>query len=149
MSYLKHSAHCLTIACVFFLSACDPLTDLLFDCIDNDGPVLSPRQIIDPVLNQSYTSIITASINNEPYDDRFRYDIRVSRGLPAGLTAEVFNREVRIGGAATELGTYSVTVDVSVEDKFGSNNSNDQGTASGLCRYNNSRTYNFTVRQGN
>jgi len=116
MEYVKKSVRIGALISTLLLSACEPLADLLIDCIDDDGPILTPRIIPDPILNQSYTAFIQASINNEPYDDRFQYDVTVSRGLPPGLVAEVLNREVRISGAATRLGSYSVSVNVSVDD---------------------------------
>lgn len=135
------------------LSACNPLTDLIFDCIDDDGPVLSPRIIPNPVLNQSYDVRITASIQNEPYDDSFQYDINVSQTLPPGLVVDVFERQIRITGAATELGSYAFDVSVAVEDPYRNHNvhfDNDyDGTTSGLCRYHIQRTYHLNVIQGN
>jgi len=50
----KTLARSALLATCLSLSGCDPLTDLLLDCIDDDGPVLSPRVIPNPVLNQSY-----------------------------------------------------------------------------------------------
>lgn len=148
------------LAGTLLLSSCGPVTDYLIDCIDNDGPQLSPRTIPNPVLNQSYDVRITASINNEPFDDSFLYDIVVSRTLPEGLIADIFERQVRITGAATELGTFDIDVGVAVEDPnsfefnngFNNNNSNinfnNNGTSSGLCFVQTQRTYQLTVLQG-
>ncbi len=134
------------------LSACSPLTDLLFDCIDDDGPELSPRVIPNPVLNQSYDVRITASIKNEPYDDSFRYDIQVSQTLPPGLTVDVFERQIRITGAATELGSYTFDVGVTIDDPYHTHGDDYydgyNGTSSGLCRHHTQRMYHLNVRQG-
>lgn len=144
----------LALAGTLLLSSCLPVADLLIDCIDDDGPVLSPRTIPNPVLNQSYDVRITASIQNEPNDDAFLYDIVVSRTLPEGLIADVFERQVRISGAATELGTFEVDVSVAVEDpnfvsfNNGFNNGfNNNVTNSGLCFVQTQRLYTLTVQQ--
>lgn len=153
----------LTLAGTLLLSSCLPVTDLLIDCIDDDGPVLNPRVLPNPVLNQSYDVRIIASIDNEPFDDSFLYDIVVSRTLPEGLIADIFERQVRISGAATELGTFEVDVGVTVEDPnvivvnngFNNNgfngnfnNNNFNGTNSGLCFVSTQRLYRLTVQQG-
>jgi len=135
------------------LVGCGPLSDVLFDCIDDDGPILRPTTIPDPVLNQSYDVTITASVENEPFDDSFDYDIVVSRTLPPGLVADIFERRIRISGAATELGAYSIDVGVAVNDPgfnsltFTNNNSNGV-TSSNLCRFTTQRTYTVSVQQG-
>lgn len=150
----------ISLAGLTLLAGCGPLTDLAFDCIDDDGPVLSPRFIPNPVLNQSYEVRINASIENEPFDDSFNYDIVISDTLPPGLSAFVFERQVRITGAATELGSYTFDISVAVDDpdsgnfnNNGSDNSNFSingypGNTSGLCRVNTQRTYELTVTQG-
>jgi len=145
----KTLARSALLATCLSLSGCDPLTDLLLDCIDDDGPVLSPRVIPNPVLNQSYDVRITASIDNEPYDDSFRYDIDVSRTLPPGLIADVFERQVRITGAPTELGNYSIDIGVRVEDPYHSYEYGNEygGTSSGLCRHYTQRIYHMTVME--
>jgi len=137
------------------LIGCGPLSDLLFDCIDDDGPILRPTTIPDPVLNQTYDVTITASIENEPFDNSFDYDIVVSRTLPPGLVADIFERRVRISGAATELGAYSIDVGVSVTDPgFNSitfnndSNTNNSVTSSNLCRFTTQRNYTVSVQQG-
>lgn len=145
-----------TLAGTLLLSSCVPVTDALFDCIDNDGPVLSPRAIPNPVLNQSYDQRITASVKNEPNDDAFFYDIVVSRTLPEGLIADVFERQVRITGAATELGTFDIDISVAVEDPsfiginggFNNNSNFNNTNGSGLCFVQTQRLYRITVLQG-
>ena len=148
----------LALAGTLTLAGCGPVADTLIDCIDDDGPVLNPRIIPNPVLNQSYDVRITASIENEPFDDSFLYDIIVSRTLPPGLIADVFERQVRITGAATQLGTFDVDVGVTVEDpnffgfnsgfNNGFNNNNFNTNNSGLCRNQTQRLYRLTVVQG-
>lgn len=147
----------LLLASTTLLASCGPLSDLAFDCIDDDGPVLRPRVIPNPVLNQTYDVTITASIENEPFDDSFDYDIVISRTLPPGLIADVFERRVRISGAATELGDFAIDVGVTVNDpgfnsvtfnsEFGHTTSNGV-TSSNLCRFTTQRTYSVSVQQG-
>jgi len=100
------------------LSACDPISggSVFLDCIDDDGPVLNPRTLPTPVLNHSYEAVITASIENEPHDDRFEYSFNLGAGLPAGLIVDTFEREIRISGAPTVLGNFGMRVEVSVDD---------------------------------
>ncbi len=127
------------------LSGCDPITDLLVDCLDDDGPVITPTAIPSPILNQTYDVRLTASIENEPNDDLFDYAISVSNTLPTGLSAEVFERQIRLIGTATELGTFEVDISVVVTDPFFSDQSTTSGTSSGLCRNSTQRTYFMTV----
>ena len=126
------------------LSSCDPIAGggVLLDCIDDDGPVLSPRTLPVPVLNHSYEAIITASIENEPNDDRFQYIFTLGAGLPAGLIVDTFAREVRISGAPTELGNYAARIEVRVTDDGSGGNSHR------LCRTRTARNYVFDVQQG-
>lgn len=133
--------------------------DVAIDCIDDDGPELSPRSIPDPILNQAYDERITAFVENEPFDNRFGYDIIISNTLPPGLTAFVFERQVRITGATTELGSFTFDISVAVFDpNFNNgfsnayNNSFNNGfnnfsNTRNLCRVTNQRTYQLTVRQ--
>lgn len=153
----KQVALPLLLASTTLLAGCGPLSDLLIDCIDDDGPVLRPSTIPDPVLNQTYDVTITASIENEPFDDSFDYDIVVSRTLPPGLIADVFERQVRISGAATELGDFTVDIGVTVSDPgFNSltfnnglgNSTNNGVTPSNLCRFTTQRAYSVSVQQG-
>jgi len=130
----------LTLAGTLLLSSCLPVTDLLIDCIDDDGPVLNPRVLPNPVLNQSYDVRIIASIDNEPFDDSFLYDIVVSRTLPEGLIADIFERQVRISGAATGFNNNGFNGNF--------NNNNFNGTNSGLCFVSTQRLYRLTVQQG-
>jgi len=134
----------LALTSTLVLSSCDPFTGggLLLDCIDDDGPVLTPRELPVPVLNHSYEAVITASIENEPYDDRFEYKFNLGAGLPAGLIVDTFEREVRISGAPTALGNYAMRVEVTVSDAGG-----NEGT-SRLCRRKTARNYIFKIQQG-
>ncbi len=134
----------LVLSQVLLLNACDPFTggSLLLDCIDDDGPVLTPRDLPIPILNHSYEAVITASIENEPYDDRFQYKFNIGAGLPAGLIVDTFEREVRISGAPTELGNYAMRVEVTVED------ASSDGNSSRLCRRKTARNYVFMIQQG-
>lgn len=145
----------LLLASTTLLASCGPLSDVLFDCIDDDGPILRPRVIPNPVLNQTYNVRIEASVENEPFDDSFDYDIRISRTLPPGLIADVFERTVIISGAATELGSYTIDVGVTIEDPgfnsvtFNNNNNttvSNNTTPSGLCRVTAQRSYSVAIQ---
>lgn len=141
----QRAATALTLCCALLLNACDPFNGagIFLDCIDDDGPVLTPRELPIPVLNHSYEAIITASIENEPYDDRYEYTFYLGAGLPAGLIVDTFGREVRISGAPTQLGNYAMRVEVTVKDASG-----DEGE-SRLCRRKTARNYVFKIQQGN
>lgn len=142
--FLKNSATGLLLVSTLALSSCDPLSggSVFLDCIDDDGPVLNPRELPLPVLNHSYEAVIVASIENEPHDDRFEYNFNIGAGLPAGLIIDTFERDIRISGAPTELGNYAVRIEVSVSDA-GSN-----GNSHRLCRRKTARNYIFDVQQG-
>ncbi len=151
----KRVALTLLLASSTLLAGCGPLSDLLLDCVDDDGPILRPRVIPNPVLNQTYDVTITASIENEPFDDSFNYDLRVSRTLPEGLIADVFERQVRISGAATELGDFTIDVGVTVNDPgfnsltFNNSLNNTQSsntTSSNLCRTTAQRSYAISIQ---
>lgn len=134
----------LALALPLLLSACDPLGGVseFLDCVDDDGPVLNPRELPIPILNQSYEAVITASIENEPRDDNFTYTFTIGAGLPAGLIVDVFNRDIRISGAPTQLGNFAARVEVLVEDLAG------EEVSSRLCRNRTARNYVFMVQQG-
>jgi len=127
------------------LISCDPFSGgaIFLDCIDDDGPVLNPKTLPTPVLNQSYEAIIQASIDNEPYDDRFHYRFNIGSGLPQGLIVNTFEREVRITGAPVVLGDYGIRIEVAVEDGSGGN------AQSRLCRTKAARNYVFNVQATN
>ena len=135
---------CLVLSQVLLLSSCDPITGAgnFLDCIDDDGPVLNPRTLPIPVLNQGYEAVITASIENEPRDDNFEYTFTLGAGLPAGLIVDTFAREVRISGAPTILGNFAARLEVTVSDPSGNN------AESRLCRRKTARNYIFEVQQG-
>jgi hypothetical protein len=128
---------------VCLLSACDPISggSLLLDCIDDDGPVLNPRTLPTPVLNYSYEAVITASIENEPYDDRFEYTFTLGAGLPEGLIVDTFQRQVRITGAPTELGDFAMRVEVGVADPTSADRDRR------LCRRSTAINYVFSVAE--
>lgn len=141
---LKNTMRGLLLGSSLVLVSCDPLSGVgvLFDCIDDDGPVLSPRELPIPVLNQSYEAVIVASIENEPNDDRFQYNFNLGAGLPAGLIVDTFEREIRISGAPTVLGNFSARVEVAVSD------AGFDGGTNRLCRRTTARNYVFNVQQG-
>jgi len=122
------------------LSGCASLADIMVDCIDGDGPVISPASLPNAVVGEPYLAVLTTSIRNEPYDDRFRYRITLSSGLPDGLSAEIFHREVRIVGVPSELDISNFIVEVDVSDSKGAN-------TAGLCRHTKRREYALTVQE--
>lgn len=140
----KKARTCLVLSQILVLTACDPLSGVgtFLDCVDDDGPVLSPRELPTPVLNHSYEAVIKASIDNEPRDDNFEYVFNLGAGLPAGLIVDVFAREVRISGAPTELGNFAMRAEVTVSDPTGNQ------SQSRLCRHKTARNYVFMIQQG-
>jgi len=112
----------------FSLSGCDALFDHAIDCIDNDGPVLNPSVLPNPILNQVYDERVLASIKNEPNDNRFKYEFSLLGTLPEGMQSETGGREIRLFGTPTELGDFNFTIDVEILDD--STIGND---TSGLC----------------
>jgi len=114
--------------------------DAAVDCLDSDGPKFESKTINDPTLNQEYTGTIRVSINNEPQDDRFGYEFKITGQLPTGLQSQSRGRDFFITGTATELGTFSFNVFVRVLDPAGAENS-------GLCYTTRSQDFQFTVQQ--
>ena len=64
------------------LNGCDSIVD----CLDNDGPVVSKKSLNEGILNQVYLDTITASVDNEPRDDRFAYTFTLSC-KPVGISS--------------------------------------------------------------
>lgn len=125
------------------VTGCDALLDNALDCLDSDGPEFDKRTIETPVLNQVYQDVVSVRIENEPRDDRFSYDIRVQGSLPAGLIAEQVpstGRQLFISGTPTELGMFSFTLFVAVE-----NGVQGFSDTSGLCYTTRSRIFEVTV----
>ncbi len=144
--YKRVSANSTTQRSVFMaslmslLSGCDVLFDTAIDCLDDDGPTFVQRELAMPVLNQTYSQILTVRIDNEPFDDRFFYDFAVEGNLPAGITANQQvsgGRNVLFEGTATELGTFPFTVLVAVVDRG--------GDTTGLCFTSRSRNFELAV----
>lgn len=126
------------------LSGCDVLFDSAADCIDSDGPTFNKRTLAQPVLNQVYSETVTASIQNEPRDDRFSYDFDVAGALPTGITWRQLagsSRQVIFEGTPTELGEFQITLLVAVEEPFLGDSAN-----SGLCYTTRSRKFDLVVQ---
>ena len=133
MSIVKYFATGL-IAVV--LSGCDGV----IDCLDNDGPVFDKAAIRPAVLNEEYTEIIRASVNNEPQDQRFTYLFQLTGQLPAGITTRVAGQQFLFTGTPTESGSYPLSLFVEVDDGL---NAQD----SGLCYVNETENYVLVVSE--
>ena len=120
------------------LHGCEALLDFAIDCIDRDGPEFNKTLLIAPVLNQVYSETITASIDNEPQDDRFDYEFAISGRLPMGIATEEIGRRLIFSGTATETGEFPIRVSVEVSHRNGN-------LDSGLCFTNESQSYVLTV----
>jgi len=122
---------------VVVLSGCDAV----LDCLDNDGPVFSTNRLEPAILNQVYSQTIKASVENEPFDGRFEYDFDVNNGsLPAGITWRESGREITFSGTPTELGTYTIDINVEVDDGL-------NPADSGLCYRTRTRGFILLVEQ--
>lgn len=136
--------NCVLLVTALALSGCDVLFDSAIDCLDSDGPEFDRRQLAAPILNQVYSEVLTARIENEPRDDRFDYRFELIGELPAGITwrQEGFSgRRVFFEGTPIELVTSEFTMLVSVEER-------DQFTTdnSGLCFDSRSRRFILDVQ---
>lgn len=128
---------CCLIGSMIALSACDAVVD----CFDNDGPVFDTRALVPAILNQEYLQRINVSVNNEPRDDRFDYQFRLTGGsLPAGISAEPAGRSLVLSGTPTELGTFAFTINVEVDDGL-------SPADSGLCYRIRDREFSLPVVQ--
>jgi len=127
-----------TAACIIFIAGCDPLVDFAIDCIDRDGPEFDKTLLTSPVLNQVYAETITASIDNEPLDDRFDYEFAISGRLPAGLETDEIGRRLIFSGTATETGEFPIQVSVEVSHRNGN-------LDSGLCYTTETQAFQLTV----
>ena len=131
------------------LSACDILLDQIIDCLDNDSPEFSPNQFPAATLNQLYSYSITASINNNPFDSSYHYNISLSGSLPLGLSIkrDVNDRTITISGSPTATGTSNFTLHVTVEDpnedSYQTTNVYDDGDT--LCKTSHTQNYSITV----
>jgi len=136
-SILRYRQMATLILLSLALSGCDSLTD----CLDNDGPELSPRTLPNPTLNQEYNQVVHVGIRNEPNDDRFNYDFTLSGRLPDGLQATSAGRDMNIFGTPIELGNFDFSVTVEVVERSLS------GTQTqGLCTTTDRINYQWTVQ---
>lgn len=137
MSLQQYAFNTAGILLSLALSGCDLITD----CLDNDGPELSPATLPNPILNQEYSQVVHVGIRNEPNDDRFDYEFTLSGRIPEGLQTTFAGRDLNIFGTPTELGNFdfSVTVEV-VESSFSSTQT------AGLCSISDRINYRWTVQ---
>jgi hypothetical protein len=131
------------------LAGCDFILDELYDCLDDDGPVFDAGQLPPAVLNQYYSFVVIASIDNEPDDDRFNYTISLQGRLPAGLNLYRYgnDRTIIISGIPTEAGVFNVTLHVEVSDPYSSvvQSGNYYDDGDDLCRTTHSQSYSLVV----
>jgi len=130
-----------SIAPILVLSLALTGCDLAADCIDDDGPELSPRTLPNPILNQEYDEIVHVGIVREPFDDRFTYEFNVSGTLPDGLQTDAFGQDLRIFGTPIEQGDFDFSVRVRVVEPSSSSNQ-----TAGLCRISDTQGYRWTVQ---
>ncbi len=123
------------------LSGCDQLFNIAVACIDDDRPVLSPKELPNPILNQEYNEVIHVGIRNEPRDDRFDYTFTLTGNLPMGMQSESIGRDLRLFGIPTALGDYKFSVRVEIE-----NGANGYNNTEGLCSTIDSEDYQWAVQ---
>lgn len=119
------------------LSGCDSITD----CLDNDGPELSPSTLPNPTLNQEYNQVVHVGIRNEPNDDRFNYEFTLSGRIPEGLQSTSAGRDMSIFGTPIELGNFDFSVTVEVVER-----SISSTQTQGLCSTTDRINYQWTVQ---
>lgn len=124
-----------------WLSGCDVLLDAAIDCIDNDGPRLSPNVLPDPVLFETYSERVQVSISNEPRDDNFEFRFSLIGDLPEGMEFESAGRDFRLFGTPIELGVFNFSLRVVVTGTR--NGFND---TSGLCTTVDTNNYVWTIQ---
>ncbi len=129
------------IAAMFFLSLAVSGCDSLSDCIDNDGPELSPPNLPNPILNQEYNQEVHVGIRNEPNDDRFSYEFTLSGNIPDGMQVSAAGRDLSLFGTPIELGDFNFGVTVKVVEPSQSSNQ-----TSGLCSTIDRINYQWTVQ---
>jgi len=127
--------------------ACCVIEELEFD----------KKTLTDAVLNQEYKVIITASVKNNPNDDNFNYEFKLSGSLPDGLvfTKDLKNRRVIISGTPIAQGSYILTLQGKVRDSYNPDEESDDifleitfDVAEGIAcsnRYEHEQTYTLNV----
>lgn len=137
--HLNRFVKALALASTMILAGCDAVVD----CLDNDGPVFNTSVLEPATLNQVYSQTISASVDNEPNDGRFIYEItQISGTLPPGITAEQRGRAYVFSGTPTALGTFNVEINIEIDDGL-------DAAESGLCYRNRSRSFALFVVQDN
>jgi len=126
---------------VLLLSLAITGCDIAADCIDDDGPELSPRTLPNPILNQEYDQLVHVGIVREPFDDRFTYEFSTSGRLPEGLQTDAFGQDLRIFGTPIEQGDFNFEVRVRVVEPTSTSTQ-----TSGLCRISDTQGYSWTVQ---
>ncbi len=125
----------LLLSVVLSCTACDAL----IDCLDADGPVFDRETLAPAVLNQEYQERVRASIKNEPQDDWFNYEFRLTGKLPEGISTFQSGRTFIIEGTSIEVGEFPVELFVNVSGR-GNRVVYSHGT-SGLCYTSRSRQF--------
>lgn len=127
-------------ALFFLITGCQ---DIL-ECVINRKPVLSDNRLGTAFVNQNYSELITAEVQNEPRDNDYYYYFSVIGDLPQGMDVYFDYRDVIIEGIPRERGRYRFTIRLDVEqvDNYCENDLND---CDGLCEESTARTYILTV----
>ena len=111
---IKERTNLITYLIIFALSLS------LISCCVIEELVFNVTTLPDAVLNQEYKVIITASVKNNPEDDTFDYEFKLTGTLPNGLifTKDEENRRVIISGTPLEQGSFEVTLQGKVSEPY-------------------------------
>lgn len=132
----------LLLAGALMLGCGDALDELAWACIDLDGPEFVTEGLPDGTVGQPYSTVITAEIVREPYDDAYIYSFTIDGQLPPGLQMRRFEgqRRIEIFGTPSAEGMHRFTLSVSVQysDAWA-------GTTTALCWYRSDKSYQIVV----
>lgn len=113
----------------------------VLNCIIPKEPELGDREFPIGSTESYYYTELSAEINNEPRDDDYDYFFEVE-GLPEGLGYFVNFRTISIEGTPEEVGTFDITIYLSVDGPFRDNFDDDFEQ---LCSYSTSKTYTVII----
>lgn len=131
----------LSVFALFFsITGCQ---DIL-ECVINRKPILSDNALSAAFVNQNYSELVTAEIQNEPRDNAYYYDYFLTGDLPPGIDVFFDFRDVIIEGIPLERGRYRFTIHLNV-GQIDSYCENDLNDCDGLCEDRTARTFILTV----